>query len=137
MARDYETLLGNKNAQLYTEKDEPKVKQLIIDYFKQCDVDGRNYTMSGLAQALGMSRKTLVNYEKKELFYSLIKNAKQIVETQLEEKVIDKKEYCLGQIFNLKNNYGWKDQQEIKTTNEVNISPLESAMNKLVESTDD
>lgn len=137
MARDYETLFGNKNAQLYKPEEEPLVRELIIKYFKECDKDKRKYTMSGLAQALGMSRNTLVNYSSKEPFCDLIKNAKQIVETQLEEMVVDKKEFCPGQIFNLKNNYGWKDQQEIKTTSEVNISPLESAMEKLVESSND
>ena len=78
-----------------------------------------------------------VNYEKKELFYPLIKNAKQIVETQLEENALSGRSNPTFTIFNLKNNYGWKDQQEIKTTSEVNISPLESAMDKLIESIDD
>ena len=137
MARNYEYLLGNKHAQLYTEEDEPKVLEMIINYFKECDKDKRRYTMSGLAQALGMTRQTLVNYENKELFFTLIKNAKQIVETQLEENGLSGRSNPTFTIFNLKNNYGWKDQQEIKTTNEVNISPLESAIEKLIESEND
>ena len=39
-------------------------------------------------------------------------------------------------VFALKQ-LGWRDVQEIKTTSEVNISPLESAMEKLVESSND
>jgi len=130
----YASLLGNTNAKKYTEKDLPKVKQKIIDYFEWCDKNEKPYTMSGLALELGMSRNTLVNYGKDELFCDLISNAKQIVENQLECKLTNKNDYCIGIFLSLKNNYGWKDQQEIKSTNEVAFSPIEDAMNALKES---
>ena len=133
----YATLFGNTNAQIYKPNDLPIMQQRILEYFELCDNEKKHYTMSGLANYLGISKETLCEYGNKEPFGNLIKRAKQVIEEQLEEMLIDKKTFCLGQIFNLKNNYGWKDQQEIKTTNEVNISPLESAMEKLVESNND
>ena len=126
---------GNTNALKY--KTEKELENGINAYFLECDDRKAPYTMSGLAYALGIDRKTLINYGKNELFSTLVKQAKDKVETQLEENGLMGKGNATFTIFNLKNNYGWKDQQEIKTTSEVNISPLESAMDKLIESIDD
>lgn len=126
--------IGNQNARKY--KDSKELENLINAYFLDCDDRKAPYTMSGLAYALGIDRTTLINYGKEESFSTLIKKAKDRVQTQLEENALTGKANATFTIFNLKNNYGWKDQQEIKTTNEVSISPLESAFDKLVESTD-
>ena len=101
---------------LYENKEE--VQKIIDEYFKECDEKQKPYTMSGLAYALDMDRKTLLNYSKDEEFFHTIKKAREKVETMLEESL-----YRLGNnsgiIFNLKNNYGWKDQVEVKNEHEV------------------
>lgn len=127
--------IGNKNAQKY--KDEKELEKLIEAYFADCDERKAPYTMSGLAYALDIDRTTLINYGKNESFSTLVKRAKERIEKQLEENALMGKANPTFTIFNLKNNYNWKDQQEIKTTNEVNISPIESAMEKLIESSND
>lgn len=105
---------GNTNSKKY--KDKNVLKKKIDEYFSSCDEKGKYYTMTGLANALGLDRRTLLNYSKDELFFPLIKNAKSRVEEQLEECL-----YRLGNnsgvIFNLKNNYEWKDHQEEKKNN--------------------
>ena len=58
-----------------------------------------------------MSRQDLINYSNKEEFFDTIKKAKLKVENYLEKRLI-KDSSCTGIIFNLKNNYGWKDKQE-------------------------
>lgn len=126
---------GNQNAKKY--KDEKELKTLIDKYFLDCEDRKVPYTMSGLAYAIGIDRTTLINYGKDELFSTLIKNAKDKVEAQLEENALMGKSNATFTIFNLKNNYGWKDQQEVKTTNEVSFSPLQSAIEKLVDSSND
>ena len=45
------------------------------------------------------------------MFFDIIKKAKLRVEEYLEKRLI-KDSSCTGIIFNLKNNYGWKDKQE-------------------------
>ena len=117
-------------------KSVKELEEKINDYFIMCDDENRPYTITGLALALDTDRKTLINYEAKEEYFNTIKKAKLKVENYAEEKLF-KGGNSVGIIFNLKNNYGWKDQQEIKATNEVNISPLESAMEKLIESKND
>ena len=123
---------GNDYAQKY--KDEKELEKLINEYFEECDAKEKPYTMSGLAYSMNIDRTTLINYGKKEKFSTLIKNAKDRVQKQMEENALMGKYNATFTIFSLKNNYGWKDQQEIKTTNEVSVSPLNDAMEALKES---
>ena len=88
-----------------------EMQEKIDDYFKQCDCSNRPYTITGLALALDMDRRTLLNYGEKEELFPTIKKAKLRVENYLEERLI-RDTSCTGIIFNLKNNYGWKDKQE-------------------------
>lgn len=96
---------------LYDSAEE--LDKLIQKYFDDCIKDKRPYTMSGLAYALGMDRRTLINYGKDEKFFHSVKRAKEFVEQSLEEKLISTPGIATGIIFNLKNNYDWKDKQEI------------------------
>lgn len=105
-------------------KSVKEMQKDIDNYFKECDANGRPYTVSGLAYALGTNRQTLINYEEKEEFVDTIKNAKARIEMYNEELLYDRNAPTAGVIFNLKNNYGWKDKQEIEANvkDEVNIS---------------
>ena len=96
----------------------------IDNYFAECDEKGRPYTVSGLAYALGTNRQTLINYEEKEQFFDTIKGAKAKIELFNEEMLYNKDVSTTGVIFNLKNNYGWKDKQEIEADvkNDVTIN---------------
>lgn len=92
----------------------------IYNYFAECDEKGKPYTVSGLALALGTCRQTLLNYADKDEFLDTIKEAKAKIESFNEEMLYNKDVPTTGVIFNLKNNYGWKDKQEIEA--EVNSS---------------
>ena len=109
--------IGNTNALKY--KTEEDLKQGIDKYFQDCDEKQKPYTMSGLALSLGIDRATLVRYGDRDLFANLIKEAKQKVEAQLEENALTGKGNSTFTIFNLKNNYGWKDQVEVKNEHEI------------------
>lgn len=75
-----------------------------------------NPTISGLAYTLGMTTESLRNYGTKEEFSATVKRAKQRVEQHLEGHLYGNS--VAGAIFNLKNNFGWKD----KTEQEVQMS---------------
>ena len=92
-------------------KTAEELQTKIDDYFKQCDTNNEPYTVTGLGLALDMSRQDLINYGNKEEFFDTIKKAKARVENYLEKRLI-KDSSTTGIIFNLKNNYGWKDKQE-------------------------
>lgn len=86
--------------------------QVEIDaYFAECLECKKPPTVSGLAYALDMSTEALRNYEQKDEFLATIKKAKQRVEIALEERL--DAAAPAGAIFNLKNNFGWKDAQAI------------------------
>lgn len=95
------------------------MQKIIDEYFIMCDEKEKPYTMSGLAYALDMDRKSLLNYSKDEKFFPTIKKAREKVEQQLEENALIGKANATFTIFNLKNNYGWRDQVEVKNDNEI------------------
>lgn len=113
-------------------KNVEEVKSKIDAYFNYCEEKEKPYTMSGLAYYLEIDRKTLLNYSKNEEFSPLIKKARDRVQMQLEEGL-----YRLGNnsgiIFNLKNNFDWKDKVEVKNTKlpkvEELLSKIESEAN--------
>lgn len=70
-------------------------------------------TMSGLADALDMTRQSLINYKERDEFFDTIERARRKVEMFTEEKLFEK-ETCNGSKFSLSNNFGWSEKQEIK-----------------------
>ena len=106
-----------------------ELEEKINKYFNECDKLKKPYTLGGLALYLDIDRKTLLNYSKNEEYFHTIKKAKQRVECQLEESL-----YRLGNntgvIFNLKNNFGWKDNmQEENNSNNGILGELILALN--------
>lgn len=96
----------------YTSDEE--LKKDIDRYFNECDEKGWPYTMSDLALALGISRYTLINYGKDELFHTTIAHARQRVEGYMERALYTAK--GSGVQFALKNNFGWRDKSEQEIT---------------------
>ncbi len=94
----------------------------ITAYFKVCDRDNRIYTIGGLAEALGVVRQTLLNYEGKPEFLDTIKKAKTRIEARIEEMGLLGKVNSTFAIFWLKNNAGWRNEQHIKSESEVKIA---------------
>ena len=114
-------------------------ENLLTDYFASCwDVDeetGRKmqiepYTITGLAIALDTTRQVLLDYQNdpnlKE-FTDSIKKAKMIVENYAETQLFKSKNVA-GVIFNMKNNYGWKDvteqKQDVNLQGSLNLKDL-------------
>ena len=95
------------------------MEEAIEKYFAEQDKKGMPYTVSGLALALGMTRETLLRYEEKDIFSDTIKRAKQKIEEYVETRLFVSG-IATGVIFNLKNNFGWKDKQEIEQNGEMN-----------------
>lgn len=106
--------VGNDYALKY--KDEKELAKGIEEYFEDCEKREKPYTMSGLANWLGITRQTLINYGKGEKYFTLIKKAKERVQQQIEENILDGTFNTTAGIFNLKANYKWDDG------NKVNVS---------------
>lgn len=93
------------------------VQKAINKYFKECDENGKRYTVTGMALALDTNRDTLINYGKRDGFSDTIRRAKGKIEEQLEQELYREHGQVNGIIFALKNNSGWKDKTESEVTN--------------------
>ena len=108
----------------------PEAMQAVIDvYFAQCEADERPRTVSGLALTLGMSTECLRNYGHKDEYLATVKAAKQEVERWIEERLFAVGS-PVGAIFNLKNNFGWKDKSEAEITGKDG-GPIQSVSREL------
>ena len=116
-------IVGDTMARPKKYNDKNVFEKKVKEYFEYCDKEDKPYTMSGLAFALDMDRKSLLNYSKDEMFFTTKKKAREKVEQQLEENALMGKANATFTIFNLKNNYGWvdKQEQEVVSTNRYNI----------------
>jgi len=103
-------------------KSVEEVEEKINAYFNYCEEKEKPYTMSGLAYYLEVSRQTLVNYSYKDEYFDTIKKARDKVQMQLEENALSNKANPTFTIFNLKNNFDWKDKIEHSSSEIENIN---------------
>lgn len=109
-------------------KSVEEVEEKINAYFKYCEDKDKPYTMSGLAYYLDVDRRTIVNYTKEEEFFPAIKKARDRVQMQLEENALLNKGNPTFTIFNLKNNFDWKDKIE---TNAENFEQINKSLHNI------
>lgn len=130
----YDEILNGRPRKFETVEE---LRKQIAIYFWDCDHNmtrmgkivvhnPRPYTISGLAYALGTNRMTLLNYEdsdyhkntpeaiRQEFIYT-INRTKEWIRTYTEERSFEKG-IAVGVIFNLKNNWGFKDKSEVENT---------------------
>lgn len=105
-------------------KNVEEVEEKINAYFNYCEEKEKPYTMSGLAYYLEVSRQTLVNYSNKDEYFDTIKKARDKVQMQLEENALSNKANPTFTIFNLKNNFDWKDKMEVEKTDMTKVDEL-------------
>ncbi len=135
----------------YSEKEDFQNK--VNAYFEWCDsqkqaipsekgikIIYKPYTVSGLCLYLDITRETLCQYEKDEIFSDTIKRAKGRIENWIEEHAMTRDIDNTSAIFNLKNNFGWRDKQEIESYNknenlniEMTDEEREKRINELLE----
>jgi hypothetical protein len=109
-------------------KSVQELKAKIDSYFDSCyisyvDGNGKEYqknirplTITGLAYDLKCDRDTLLNYSRNEDYFGTIHEAKLRIHIFAEESLWQPK-ITAGIIFNLKNNWGWKEKTEVETIN--------------------
>lgn len=97
-------------------KSPEEMQEAIDNYFETEDI----VTVTGLAYVLDLSRQGLCEYERKDEFSDTVKKAKQRVEIAIEKRLAGNA--VAGSIFNLKNNFGWKDKQETEISGGFNVS---------------
>jgi len=89
-------------------------------YMKAGDAMIYNPTMAGLAYELDLSRQGLLDYSNRDEFLDAIKRARAKVEIHLEQRLGGNA--VTGTIFNLKNNFGWKDKTETEFSGGIDLT---------------
>lgn len=100
------------------------MQELIDGFFADCVEKELHPTVTGLALALDLTREGLIHYENKDNpgFADTIKKAKLRVEAHIEQRLFFNNP--TGCIFNLKNNFGWKDKTEREHSGNIGLGEL-------------
>lgn len=102
------------------------------NYFKMCDetvetsYDSKGnekkiqkpYTVSGLCLYLGVTKMGLLPYKSKDGYSEIYSWALECCENYTEENALTGKIHPVFSMFSLKNNFGWRDQQDINVNQE-------------------
>ena len=96
----------------YSSVDE--IQPIINQYFD--NPANMPFRVSGLCKALKMTRETLCEYEKKDVFSDIIKEAKLNIEDDLVFRGLTGESQSTFSIFILKNSFGYKDKSEVEAT---------------------
>lgn len=110
-------------------KNVEELQNAIDAYFLSCEDPERPgfyikpLTITSLAVHLDTTRDLLLDYQEKDEFSDTIKKAKQFIHAWTEEQLY-RNTQVTGVIFNLKNNYGWKDKTEQDITSAGKPIPL-------------
>lgn len=88
-------------------------------------------SISALCLFLGIEKRTWANYAEEKDMAPVVEHTKARVEAYLEEQLTIREKGVQGIIFNLQNNYGWKQKQEVelgeKTRKEMNVQSMSLA----------
>ena len=107
-------------------RDPEQIAQRCDDYFKYCISNDRRPIVQGLCLALGTNRQSLVNWENEDSPRGqIIRKAKQIIRTLLEDWTVSGKISPPCGIFMLKNYAGLRDDHTIEVVQPIdNISRM-------------
>ena len=117
-----------------------EVREIIENYFNDCEKQQKYPTITGLAFAIGVDRHVVVDYKNicesdkfktipddmKREVQELIRQAYIYVESKYEDRMLNDGRSPIGTIFSLKNNFQWVDRQEVvKTDNTIKVDILD------------
>lgn len=96
-------------------------------YFLACDEAGEPYTVPGLCLALGFNhRNVLHEYGKKANFRGTVSRARQVIEDQRAKMLVDGKlKNTSGVQFDLKNNFDYRDRQDLHHDGDVGLKVIQ------------
>ncbi len=105
---------------------DPLVMEAKIDQYFDGLEDGGIPSVAELAFHLGFSyRQALCEYEKKPEFSNTVKKAKLRIEIDRTKRLLSGPNTA-GVIFDLTNNYGWKNPQHLKHSGDDDAPPIKT-----------
>jgi len=111
--------LSKKIEDYFISCDETVIKRIVNKQGDLIQEITKPYSITGLAYYLKTDRHTLINYGEREEFFHTIKDAKQRIEADYEERGLSGVNSAVMSIFTLKNNFVWKDKTETELSGKV------------------
>lgn len=103
----------------YTPKE---IEDMVEDFISYCEANRHIIpTKFKFYFKYNLHRNKLTEYLKRDEFQCSIKKLFGYIEDRIVENMIDKKLFSPGQVFYLKNAFGWSDKQEIKTEIKIEV----------------
>jgi len=102
--------------------DQKAVHKRINQYFEMCRDDGATPSLPSLSVALGITKNVYLNIENgrnktaPQWLRAELEAAKTLLNALTEQSMLDGSMQAIPGIFVLKNNYGYRDQQDIVLT---------------------
>jgi len=116
-------------------KDARQLKKAINRYFRYADKKERLYTVPGLCHYLGFCARTaLWKLGEKREFRNTVSRARLIIEAQRNQGLLTAKS-SRGHEFDLKNNFGWVERQEIEQTGPQVVQVIQYARPEAIDVT--
>jgi hypothetical protein len=123
----------NRAISAYFDMQDPHTQRRVVDcginekgetIWREREVmtEQQPYTVSGLARALGIDRDTLINYKKRDEYFGSVQAAYDRCHEFAEQQLYGKS--ASGASFSLKNNWGWKDRQELTGAEGAPLMPI-------------
>lgn len=101
--------------------DADSIERACKEYFELCETDGVPPTIAGLSRALSVTRDTLMKWLHGEISIKtadVIMEYFSLIEIFDETALKNNKTNAVAGLFNMKNNYGYKDEVEHKIVDE-------------------
>lgn len=112
--------LATKNMPPIDISDVNQVNERLEWYFRHCAEDDMKPTVTGFCNSLGISRVTLINWKngiyRSDSHQAVILKAYGLLEELWEHYMQNGKMNPVSAIFLAKNNFGYKDQQDVVVT---------------------
>lgn len=91
-----------------------QMKKILNEYFETTAEN--KITITGICLALGLDKSTFYDYEKREDYKEIVRQARMMVENSYEMSL--RENGRTGDIFALKN-FGWRDKMEVENNTEI------------------
>lgn len=109
------------------------LRKRVNQYFEDCDMKGKHYSVPGLGLFLGLRTRIIMNYDTDEEEFQehkrIIDYALQRIETYVAERLFETKGSTKGTEFLLQNTLGYANKSDVNSKQEVEVTEKQRIKN--------
>lgn len=102
------------------------LRRRVSQYFEDCDMNGKHYSVPGLGLFLGVRTRVLTNFNPEDEEFQehklIIDYALQKIETYVAERLFETKGNTKGTEFLLQNTLGYANKSDVNSKQEVEVT---------------